>query len=94
MNYTLVCKSAYEGNTFHVVKTFKSKREAQEFVDRIASADPADYGYFCRIVRHKKPIMQQTRTSGGLVVFGDGTWAWIEPSLSFREWLESKLGQT
>ena len=69
MYYTVICRSPYTGEIYSVADTFTKKSEAQNFVDKIASASPA---YRCIIVQHKKPLRDLVISRGGVVAFSNG----------------------
>jgi len=74
MYYTVICRSPYTGDVYSVADTFTKKSEAQNFVDRIASASPA---YRCIIVQHKKPLRDLVIAQGAVVAFSNGLRAWV-----------------
>ena len=73
MFYTVISKSGWQGDSWKIQKTFKSRKDAEEFKERIFQRrDPTHDHYHVQVKAHRKALTKLL-TAFDTIRFSDGT---------------------
>ena len=75
MYYTVISKSGWQNDCWHVQKTFTDKGNAQAYKDKIHQRTDATQDHYKTAIKAHRKKISQLLTDGDVVKFSDGTWA-------------------